>query len=124
MNKIVDTKKAPKALGPYSQAIINNGLVYTSGQIAIDPDTQEFVNGNIGEQTELVLKNLGEILLESGSNLTNTVKVNIYLKCIDDFNVVNKIYSKYFTNTPSRSTVEVSSLPKGALIEIDCIAYI
>lgn len=124
MKKIVSTKNAPKAIGPYSQGTIFNGLVYTSGQISIDPETQEFIKGDITEQTNLVLNNLKEILLAANSNLDNALKVTIFLKDMKDFTTVNQIYSKYFTTNPSRSTVEVKRLPKDALIEIECIAYI
>lgn len=124
MKKIVSTKNAPKAIGPYSQGTIFNGLVYTSGQISIDPETQEFIKGDITEQTNLVLNNLKEILLAANSNLDNALKVTIFLKDMNDFTTVNQIYSKYFTTNPSRSTVEVKRLPKDALIEIECIAYI
>lgn len=124
MNKIISTRQAPKAIGPYSQAIVNNGLVYTSGQISIDPETELFFNGTIEEQTELVIKNLKSILLSAGSDLDKAIKVTIYLKNMDDFDSVNKIYAGYFLSKPARATVEVSKLPKDALVEIDCIAYI
>lgn len=124
MKKIVTTEKAPKAIGPYSQGTIYNGIVYTSGQISIDPDTQQFIDGDIEIQTNLVLKNLREILLAANSSLENVLKVTIFLKDMNDFVAVNQVYSKYFTTNPSRSTVEVKRLPKDALIEIECIAYI
>lgn len=124
MKKIVSTENAPQAIGPYSQGTIYNGLVYTSGQISIDPKTQQFIDGDIIEQTSLVLKNLREILLAANSSLDNAVKVTIFLKDMNDFATVNQIYSEYFTTSPSRSTVEVKRLPKDALIEVECIAYI
>lgn len=124
MKKIVTTEKAPKAIGSYSQGTIYNGIVYTSGQISIDPDTQQFIDGDIEIQTNLVLKNLREILLAANSSLENVLKVTIFLKDMNDFVAVNQVYSKYFTTNPSRSTVEVKRLPKDALIEIECIAYI
>lgn len=124
MKKIISTENAPQAIGPYSQGTIYNGLVYTSGQISIDPKTQQFIDGDIIEQTSLVLKNLREILLAANSSLDNAVKVTIFLKDMNDFATVNQIYSEYFTTSPSRSTVEVKRLPKDALIEVECIAYI
>ncbi len=123
LKEYIETEKAPKAIGPYSQGIIYNNIVYTSGQISIDPATQEFVNGDIEDQTNRVLKNLKEVLESAGSTLTKVIKVTVFLKDLSDFVIVNKIYSKYFTENPARSTVEVSKLPKDALIEIECIAY-
>lgn len=124
MNKIVNTENAPKAIGPYSQGVIHKDLVYTSGQIAIDPENQEFLGGDIYKETEVVINNIKSILLAAESSLEKVIKVTIYLKNMNDFPIVNKIYEEYFINKPARSTVEVKSLPKDALIEIDCIAYI
>lgn len=123
MKEYIRTDKAPDAIGPYSQGIILNEMIYTSGQIAIDPATQEFINGDIEVQTRAVLKNLEAVLKAAGSSLDNAVKVNIFLKDMNDFVKVNKIYGEYFLKKPARSTVEVSRLPKDALIEIDCIAF-
>ncbi len=122
---VVSTDKAPKAIGPYSQAIKIGGLVYTSGQIAIDPKTNQFLDKGIEEQTRQVLDNLKAVLVASGSSLDDVVKTTIYLTNIDDFSKVNEIYATYFSlNKPARSTVCVAKLPKGAKIEIDAIAQI
>lgn len=120
--KSIDTKKAPEAIGPYSQAIVANGFVFCSGQIGLDPKTGELIEG-IENQTRQVLNNLKEVLKASGSGLDKVVKTTIYLVNIADFTVVNVIYGEYFeVHKPARATVEVSGLPKGALIEIDAIA--
>ncbi len=124
MIKRVNTPDAPKAIGPYSQATIFNNLIYTSGQISIDPKTQDFINDSIEKQTEQVLRNIQAILESSGSSLTKILKTTIYIKNIGDFDKVNIIYKKYITENPARSTIEVSNLPKNALIEIECIAAI
>jgi len=122
---VVSTDKAPKAIGPYSQAIKVGDMVYTSGQIAIDPKTNQFLDKGIEEQTRQVLDNLKAVLLASGSSLDDVVKTTIYLTSIDDFSKVNEIYATYFSsNKPARSTVCVAKLPKGAKIEIDAIAEI
>jgi len=122
---VVSTEKAPKAIGPYSQAIKVGGMVYTSGQIAIDPKINQFLDKGIEEQTRLVLDNLKAVLVASGSSLDDVVKTTIYLTNIDDFSKVNEIYATYFSsNKPARSTVCVAKLPKGAKIEIDAIAEI
>ena len=120
----VETNRAPSAIGPYSQAIIYNGIVYTSGQIALKPNG-DFLNGDISEQTEQVLKNLSEVLKEAGSSLDNIIKTTIYLVDMGDFSEVNSVYGNYFKNhKPARSTIAVKELPKGALIEIEAIAKI
>lgn len=121
--KVVKTNKAPEAIGPYSQAIVLNGLVYTSGQIAIQPETGTIVSNDIEEQTKQVCLNISEILKEAGSNIDNTIKTTVFITNMDDFSKVNAVYAKYFKNNPARSCVEVSKLPKGALIEIDVVAY-
>jgi 2-iminobutanoate/2-iminopropanoate deaminase len=120
----IKTKNAPEAIGPYSQAVVHNNLVYCSGQIAIDPVTQDFIGGPIEVQAVRVLENLKAILEGAGSCLDNALKVTIYLKNMQDFAEVNKIYGEYFIQKPARSTVEINALPKNALIEIDCIAAI
>jgi 2-iminobutanoate/2-iminopropanoate deaminase len=125
--KIIQTENVPKPIGPYSQAIICNNLVFTSGQIALKTGMHgsELVSGNIEEQTDQVLVNLKAILEEAGSSFDAVLKINIYLKNMNDFSKVNMIYEKYFKNSkPARTTVEVSRLPKDVLIEIDCIASI
>lgn len=124
MIEYIKCSGAPKAIGPYSQAVTCNGLLYTSGQIAIDPKNQTFIDAGIIEQTELVIDNIGEILKSSNSSFDKVIKVTIFLKNLQDFTEVNKIFSNYFTSKPARSTVEVSKLPNDALIEIDCIAEI
>lgn len=124
MIKYTETKNAPKAIGPYSQATIYNGLVYCSGQISIDPKTQEFISGDVETQTIRVLENLKAVLEDSGSSLENTLKVTVFISDMNDFTKINEIYGKYFTQKPARATVEVSTLPKYALVEIDCIAHI
>ena len=121
MEKIA-TKNAPEAIGPYSQAIKHNNLVFVSGQIALDPKTGAMASSTIEGQATQVLENLKAILEASGSSLERTLKVTVYLSNMDDFAKVNEIYAKYFTQKPARATVEVSKLPKGALVEMDAIA--
>jgi len=121
--EIIKTKKAPLASGPYSQAIKTGNLLFLSGQISRNPETNEFIDGDIEVQTEQVLKNIKAVLEAGGSLLENVVKVTVYLRNIEDFALVNKVYSRYFENNlPARSCVEVSKLPKDAKIEIEAIA--
>ena len=122
--KTVETKKAPAAIGPYSQAKIVNGFVYTSGQIPIDPETGKIEFQCIKAQTEQVIKNLKVVLEEAGSSLEKVVKTTCFLKNIKDFGTFNEIYAGYFTGKPARSCVEVSNLPKDALVEIEVIAEV
>ena len=123
MKNVISTKDAPGAIGPYSQAIEANGFVFVSGQIPLIPDTGEMIKGGIEEQTTRVLENLGAILKAAGTSFEAAVKTTVYITNINDFAKVNEIYGKYFTqNCPARVCVEVSSLPKGALVEIDVIA--
>jgi len=123
MREVISTKDAPQAIGPYSQAIKANGFVFTSGQIALDPSTQQVVAGDVAAQTERVLRNLSEILEAAGSGLGKVVRCTVFLKSMNDFAAMNQVYGKYFSSTPpSRSTVEVARLPKDALVEIDAIA--
>ena len=123
MREIISTKDAPQAIGPYSQAIKANGFVFTSGQIAIDPSTQQVIAGDVAAQTERVLRNLSEILEASGSGLGKVVRSTVFLKNMNDFAAMNQVYGKYFSSAPpARSTVEVARLPKDALVEIDVIA--
>lgn len=125
MKKIVKTDKAPAAIGPYSQAVIYQNIVYCSGQIALDPQSMELVSDDIAEQTKQVMNNIEQILSEAGSNFGKVLKCSIFLKNMDDFKTVNEIYGSYFQETPpARETVEVSTLPKNVRIEISCIAYI
>ena len=121
MNKI-DTSNAPKAIGPYSQAISSNGFLFVSGQIPIDPKTNQIVEGGIVEQANQSFKNIGEILKADGLDYSNVIKTTVFVKDLNDFSTVNEIYSKYFISNPARSCVEVSKLPKGVLIETEAIA--
>lgn len=121
MNKI-DTSNAPKAIGPYSQAISSNGFLFVSGQIPIDPKTNQIVVGGIIEQANQSFKNIGEILKAAGLDYSNVIKTTVFVKDLNDFSTVNEIYSKYFISNPARSCVEVSKLPKGVLIETEAIA--
>jgi len=119
------TDKAPEPIGPYSQATEINGLIFTSGQIAIDPSSGEVVSKNIEQQTRQVIKNLEAVLQSGNSSLEKVVKTTIFLSDMDNFVKVNNVYGEYFSHfKPARSTVEVSCLPKNVLIEIDCIATI
>ncbi len=123
MREVISTKDAPQAIGPYSQAIKANGFVFTSGQIAIDPSTQQVVTGDADAQTERVLRNLSEILEAAGSGLGKVVRCTVFLKNMNDFAAMNQVYGKYFSSAPpARSTVEVARLPKDVLVEIDVIA--
>ena len=123
MREIISTKDAPQAIGPYSQAIKANGFIFTSGQIAIDPATQQVIAGDVSALTDRVLRNLSEILEAAGSGLGKVVRCSVFLKSMDDFSAMNAIYGKYFSSTPpARSTVEVSRLPKDVRVEIDVIA--
>ena len=125
IKKMINSSNAPKPIGPYSQAVICNDFIFTSGQIAINPKTNLLVSNDIEEQTNQVLKNLDVILEEAGSSIDSVVKTTIYLIDLNHFSKVNKIYEKFFGKSkPARSTVEVNRLPKDVLIEIDCIASI
>ena len=120
--KKISTNKAPAAIGPYSQAVTVNGLLYTSGQIAIDPETNTFVDGDITVQTERVMQNLMAVLAEAGTSADKVVKTTCFLADIADFAAFNAVYGKYFTEKPARSCVAVAALPKGALVEVEVIA--
>jgi 2-iminobutanoate/2-iminopropanoate deaminase len=125
MKEVVATGRAPKAIGPYSQAIRANGFVFCSGQIALDPATNQLIEGDVVAQTERVLKNLTAVLQEAGSSLENVVKTTVFLKSMGDFAAMNEAYAKFFThNPPARSTVEAARLPKDVLVEIDVIALL
>lgn len=120
---IINTSKAPKAIGPYSQAVEINNTLYVSGQVPIDPTTGEIVKGGIAEQTEQVLKNIGNILSAAGYNLSDVVKTTCMLADIKDFKIMNEKYAQFFLKEfPARSTFQVAALPLGALVEIDIIA--
>jgi 2-iminobutanoate/2-iminopropanoate deaminase len=123
--KVVFTEKAPKPIGPYSQAIIAGNLIFTAGQIPIDPATNQVVQGDIKEQTRRVLENLRAILESVGATFDDVVKVTIYMKDLNEFSAMNEVYSEYFKNSPpARTTVEVSRLPRDVRIEIDLIAIV
>jgi 2-iminobutanoate/2-iminopropanoate deaminase len=123
MREVISTKDAPQAIGPYSQAIKANGFIFTSGQIAIDPATQQVIPGDIAAQTDRVLRNLSGLLQASGSSLSKAVRCTVFLKNMNDFAAMNEVYGKYFKTTPpARSTVEVARLPKDVLVEIDVVA--
>ena len=120
--KSINTEKAPGAIGPYTQGKISDGLVFTSGQIGLVPETGELIEGGIEAQTRQVCENIKAILEEAGTDLTKVVKTLCFLKDINDFGVFNGIYAEYFTEKPARSCVGGASLPKGALVEIEVIA--
>lgn len=125
MREVIATKDAPQAIGPYSQAIRANGFVFVSGQIAIDPATQQVMAGDIAAQTERVIANLSGILRSAGSGLEKVVRSTVFLKSMNDFPAMNEIYSRHFhVAPPARSTVEVARLPKDVLVEIDVIAIL
>jgi len=125
MKKIISTDRSPKALGPYSQAVISNGLAFLSGQIPLDPATGLLVVGDIVWQTTRVLENLKALLEAAGSSLDRVVKTTVYLKDMEEFTKMNDVYGTYFpANPPSRATVEVARLPRDVRVEIDCIAEV
>ncbi|NPA59997.1 MAG: RidA family protein [Epsilonproteobacteria bacterium] len=122
--KFIHTDKAPQAIGPYSQAVVANGMVYTSGQIALKADGS-MVEDDVVLQTKQVLKNLDAVLQEAGSSMDKVVKTTIFIASMDDFTIINKIYENIFgTHKPARATVAVKTLPKNALVEIDAVALI
>ena len=122
--KVVYTDKAPAAIGPYSQAMILNGVLFTSGQIPVDPATGEISGDTIEVQAEQVMKNLGEVLKEAGSSFENAVKTTCFLADMGDFAKLNEVYAKYFVNKPARSCVAVKTLPKNVLCEVEVIAAV
>jgi 2-iminobutanoate/2-iminopropanoate deaminase len=123
MRDVISTPDAPKAIGPYSQGIRANGFIFVSGQVAIDPATQQVITGDVAAQTARVIQNLSEILEAAGSGLGKVVRTTVFLKNMGDFAAMNEVYGKYFSAAPpARSTVEVSRLPKDVLVEIDVIA--
>ncbi len=123
MREVIATSEGPKAIGPYSQAIKANGFVFVSGQVALDPATQQLIDADVAAQTERVLQNLSAILRAAGSSLDQVVKAAVFLKNMSDFAAMNEVYGRYFTQAPpARSTVEVARLPKAVLVEIDVIA--
>lgn len=125
MREIVLTDRGPKPIGPYSQAIKVNGLLFVSGQVSIDPKSNEFVPGDIRQQTERTLENIKGIVEAAGGKLSHVVKTTVFLKNIGDFVAMNEVYGRYFsTAPPARSTIEVARLPKDALVEMEVIATI
>jgi len=125
MKEIISTDKAPAAIGPYSQAIAVNGILYTSGQLPLNPNNMNIVDGGIKEQAEQVLSNLQSVLEASGTHLENVIKTTCFISDLNDFNAFNEVYSQFFHSAaPARSCVEVSRLPKDVLIEIEAIAII
>ncbi len=126
VKNIVSTTSAPAAIGPYSQAIRVGDVVYTSGQVALDPASGNLIEGGVVEQTERVCENLRAVLNETDLNLTHVIKTTVFLQNLGDFAAMNEVYARYFapdtTVPPARSTVQVAALPKGALVEIECIA--
>ncbi|WP_138429121.1 RidA family protein [Fodinibius saliphilus] len=125
MKKIIHTSEAPEAIGPYSQAVVHNDIVYCSGQIGLDPETMEFVGDDVASQAEQVMKNLEAVLLEAGSGFGKVIKCGIYLDDMSNFETVNEIYGSYFkSDPPARETVAVKTLPKNCKVEIGCTAYI
>lgn len=123
--EIIATKNAPQAIGPYSQAVRVGSFVYTAGQIAINPETSQFVAGGVAAQAEQVMKNLQAVLQAAGTGLENVVKTTIFLRYMKDFSAVNEVYGRYFVaGKPARSTVAVSALPLKALVEIEVVAFV
>ena len=123
MREVIATKDAPQAIGPYSQAIKAEGMVFCSGQIALDPASGTIVGNDVAQQTERVLKNLAAVLAAAGSGLDRVIKTTVFLKNMADFPAMNEVYGRYFkTAPPARSTVEAARLPKDVLVEIDVIA--
>lgn len=122
----IHTESAPAAIGPYSQAIVHGGLVHCSGQIALDPETMELVEGDVAVQAEQVLKNLGAVLEAAGSDFARVLKCNVYLTDMGDFARINEVYARFFDGPepPARATVAVRGLPKGVAVEIDCVAAV
>jgi 2-iminobutanoate/2-iminopropanoate deaminase len=125
MKEVVTTDRGPKPIGPYSQAIKAGGFLYLSGQVALDPKTNEFAGGDVRQQTQRVLENVKGIVEAAGSNLHHVVKTTVFLRDINDFSAMNEVYARYFTSAPpARSTVQVARLPKDALVEIEIVAAV
>jgi 2-iminobutanoate/2-iminopropanoate deaminase len=123
MKNIVSSANAPKAIGPYSQAVVYNGLAYLSGQIPLDPATGQIVDGDIAAQTTRVMENLKAVLEACGSSLEQVLKTTVFVKDMADFPKMNEVYGRYFTaNPPARATVEVARLPRDVRVEIECVA--
>lgn len=124
MSKQIQTNKAPSAIGPYSQAVVVGDLIFTSGQIPLDPETGSLEGDNITEQTHRVCKNLDAVLTAAGGSLQSAVKTVCFLSNMSDFTAFNEVYAEYFTKKPARSCVAVKDLPKGALVEVEVIAEV
>jgi len=124
MLKKIQTQNAPAAIGPYSQAMTSNGLLFLSGQIPLSPQSGEIVGKDVTEQTEQVIRNIAAILEAGGSSFENVIKTTCFLQSMNDFAAFNQVYEKHFASRPARSCVEVSKLPKGALVEIEVIAEV
>jgi len=125
MKKIISTENAPKAIGPYSQAVIMNGFAFLSGQIPLDPATGQLIQGDIAAQTERVLENLKAVLAACGSSLEQVVKTTVFVKDMGEFAQMNEVYARYFpSNPPARATVEAARLPRDVRVEIECIAAV
>lgn len=123
MKKIINTSNAPEPIGPYSQAVLANGVLYVSGQIALDPTFGTLKNASLEEETKQVMENIGGILEEAGMTYSNIVKCSIFIKNMDDFALINEVYGQFFeSDPPARETVEVARLPKDVNVEISCIA--
>ena len=123
MKKIISTDRAPKAIGPYSQAVVMNGFAFLSGQIPLDPSTNQLIEGDIAAQTERVLENLKSVLEACGSSFEKVVKTTVFLKDMGEFAKMNEVYGRYFAaNAPARATVEAARLPRDVRVEIECIA--
>lgn len=121
--EIVATKRAPEAIGPYSQAVVVGEYVFTAGQIALHPESMQVVSDDVGEQTEQVFRNLAAVLDAAGSSLSRVVKTTVYLSSMGDFPIMNEVYARFFgTHRPARSTVQAAALPKNVRVEIDAIA--
>jgi 2-iminobutanoate/2-iminopropanoate deaminase len=125
MKKIIATEKAPKAIGTYSQAIVHNGIAYLSGQIPLDPATNQIVEGDIAVQTERVIENIKAVLAASGSGLDRVLKTTVFLRDMSEFSKMNEVYGRYFAaESPARSTIQAARLPRDVSVEIDCIAAV
>ena len=123
MKKIISTGRAPKAIGPYSQAVVMNGFAFLSGQIPLDPETNQLIEGDIAEQTARVIENLKAVLEACGSSLDRVVKTTVFMKDIGEFPKMNEVYGRFFAeNPPARATVEAARLPRDVRVEIECIA--
>ncbi|HEX8831709.1 MAG TPA: RidA family protein [Longimicrobium sp.] len=121
----VHTDQAPAAIGPYSQAIVANGMVFTAGQIALDPQTMQLLEGDVVEQTEQVMKNLRAVLAAAGSDLSAVIKTTVFLRDMADFTAMNEVYGRHFgDHAPARSTVQAAGLPRNCAVEIECVALV